>query len=79
MRGAVVFLALLPTSLVFPSLKIGRTQSAAVKGVLICNGKPAANVNVKLYNGCRGQRSIENFFKMLFSEFLGTIHVVLCV
>ncbi|EPB77635.1 Transthyretin-like family protein [Ancylostoma ceylanicum] len=28
---------------------IGRQQSVAVKGVLECNGKPAANVKVKLY------------------------------
>ncbi|KAI6184957.1 Transthyretin-like protein 5 [Aphelenchoides bicaudatus] len=28
----------------------GTVQSAGVKGVLICNGKPAANVKVKLYD-----------------------------
>uniref|UniRef100_A0A915C4W9 Transthyretin-like family protein n=1 Tax=Parascaris univalens TaxID=6257 RepID=A0A915C4W9_PARUN len=33
---------------------VGRTQSAGVKGVLKCNGKPAANVKVKLYDDDRG-------------------------
>ncbi|VDM92085.1 unnamed protein product [Litomosoides sigmodontis] len=33
---------------------IGRTQSAGIKGVLICNDKPAANVKVKLYDDDRG-------------------------
>jgi hypothetical protein len=28
----------------------GTLQSAGVKGVLLCNGKPAANVKVKLYD-----------------------------
>ncbi|CAI5452932.1 unnamed protein product [Caenorhabditis angaria] len=30
-------------------LGIGRTQSVAVSGRLICNGQPAANVKLKLY------------------------------
>ncbi|KAK6021388.1 hypothetical protein OSTOST_12939, partial [Ostertagia ostertagi] len=29
---------------------LGRTQAVGVKGVLICNDKPAANVEVKLYD-----------------------------
>ncbi|XGW17274.1 hypothetical protein V3C99_002128 [Haemonchus contortus] len=29
---------------------LGRTQSVGVKGVLICNDKPAADVQVKLYD-----------------------------
>ncbi len=33
---------------------LGRTQSAAVKGKLICNNKPAAGVKVKLYDDDRG-------------------------
>ncbi|KHN76331.1 Transthyretin-like protein 5 [Toxocara canis] len=33
---------------------VGRTQSAGVKGTLKCNGKPAANVKVKLYDDDRG-------------------------
>ncbi len=33
---------------------LGRTQSAAVKGKLICRGKPAAGVKVKLYDDDRG-------------------------
>uniref|UniRef100_A0A7E4VIZ3 Transthyretin-like family protein n=1 Tax=Panagrellus redivivus TaxID=6233 RepID=A0A7E4VIZ3_PANRE len=31
-------------------LGLGKVQSAAVKGVLVCNGKPAENVKVKLYD-----------------------------
>uniref|UniRef100_A0A1I8AHT5 Transthyretin-like family protein n=1 Tax=Steinernema glaseri TaxID=37863 RepID=A0A1I8AHT5_9BILA len=33
---------------------IGRTQSAGVRGTLTCNGRPAANVKVKLYDDDRG-------------------------
>ncbi|VDN33998.1 unnamed protein product [Gongylonema pulchrum] len=33
---------------------IGRTQSAGVKGQLLCKGKPAAGVKVKLYDNDRG-------------------------
>ena len=33
---------------------IGRKQSAGVKGALMCDGKPAANVEVKLYDDDRG-------------------------
>ncbi|KAK6740885.1 hypothetical protein RB195_009001 [Necator americanus] len=36
------------------SLGIGRTQSSGVKGRLICDGKPAAGVTVKLYDDDRG-------------------------
>ncbi|VDK48891.1 unnamed protein product [Gongylonema pulchrum] len=31
-------------------LKLGTTQSVAVKGKLLCNGKPATKVKVKLYD-----------------------------
>ncbi|KAL6727645.1 hypothetical protein Aduo_009504 [Ancylostoma duodenale] len=36
------------------SLGLGRTQSSGVKGRLICDGKPAAGVTVKLYDDDRG-------------------------
>ncbi|KAM3720083.1 Transthyretin-like protein [Dirofilaria immitis] len=49
----LILLLLLSTIAAFRSLKIGRKQSTAVKGVLMCNGKPAANVKVKLYNYSR--------------------------
>ncbi|KHN88864.1 Transthyretin-like protein 5 [Toxocara canis] len=49
-----LFLIALPIACALPSLKIGRTQSAAVKGVLMCNGKPAVGVKVKLYDDDRG-------------------------
>uniref|UniRef100_A0A915Q3K6 Transthyretin/hydroxyisourate hydrolase domain-containing protein n=1 Tax=Setaria digitata TaxID=48799 RepID=A0A915Q3K6_9BILA len=52
-EAIVLFLVLLPEiNAINPvrSMKIGRKQSAAVKGVLICNGKPAVNVKVKLCN-----------------------------
>ncbi|KJH43481.1 Transthyretin-like family protein [Dictyocaulus viviparus] len=35
------------------SLGIGRTQSSGVKGRLICDGKPAVGVTVKLYDDDR--------------------------
>ncbi|CAI5446129.1 unnamed protein product [Caenorhabditis angaria] len=36
------------------SALVGRTQSAAVRGVLICDGRPAIGVTVKLYDDDRG-------------------------
>uniref|UniRef100_A0A915CFZ1 Transthyretin-like protein 5 n=1 Tax=Parascaris univalens TaxID=6257 RepID=A0A915CFZ1_PARUN len=33
---------------------VGRTQSSGARGVLLCNGKPARNVLVKLYDDDRG-------------------------
>lgn len=33
---------------------LGRTQSAAVKGVLLCNGNPLPRTLVKLYDDDRG-------------------------
>ncbi|CAJ0605783.1 unnamed protein product [Cylicocyclus nassatus] len=43
----LIILALVGSSLAL--LGIGRTQSVAVQGRLICNGQPASNVKVKLY------------------------------
>ncbi|KAE9547398.1 hypothetical protein FO519_009390 [Halicephalobus sp. NKZ332] len=37
-------------SLIVAAAGLGTIQSAAVRGVLICNGKPAANVRVKFYD-----------------------------
>ncbi|VDL73574.1 unnamed protein product [Nippostrongylus brasiliensis] len=50
MRSSVLclLLVLLPVATGFWG--IGRTQSVAVTGTLQCNGKPAANVKVKLYD-----------------------------
>ncbi|KAH7722597.1 transthyretin-like protein 1 precursor [Aphelenchoides avenae] len=36
------------------SLGLGRKQSAGVKGILLCDGKPARGVKVKLYDDDRG-------------------------
>lgn len=33
---------------------LGRTQSSGARGVLTCNGKPASDVLVKLYDDDRG-------------------------
>jgi len=35
---------------IFETLGIGTLQSAGVRGVLMCEGKPAANIKVKLYD-----------------------------
>ncbi|ETN85047.1 Transthyretin-like family protein [Necator americanus] len=43
----LILLSLVSSSLAL--LGIGRTQSVAVSGRLICNGRPAAGVKVKLY------------------------------
>src|SRR3954451_19644806 len=34
----------------YETLGIGHIQSTSVRGVLMCEGKPAANVKVKLYD-----------------------------
>lgn len=39
---------------------IGTVQSVAVTGKLTCNGKPAENVKVKLY-----EKEVREFFEML--------------
>lgn len=36
------------------ALGIGRTQSSGVRGKLICDGKPASGVRVKLWDDDRG-------------------------
>uniref|UniRef100_A0A915E729 Transthyretin-like protein 5 n=1 Tax=Ditylenchus dipsaci TaxID=166011 RepID=A0A915E729_9BILA len=36
------------------AIGIGRKQSAGIKGELVCDGKPAAGVKVKLYDDDRG-------------------------
>ncbi|VDP23595.1 unnamed protein product [Onchocerca flexuosa] len=51
---SLLLLLLFSTITAFRPLKIGRKQSTAVKGVLTCNGKPAVNVKVKLYNDSQG-------------------------
>lgn len=48
-----VFFIVLGTISAF-GLHIGRTQSAGVKGILMCNDKPASKVKVKLYDDDRG-------------------------
>ncbi|VDL70545.1 unnamed protein product [Nippostrongylus brasiliensis] len=45
MLVAVVLLSFAPLA-----VALGRTQSVGVRGVLICNDKPAADVEVKLYD-----------------------------
>uniref|UniRef100_A0A158R5Z8 Transthyretin-like family protein n=1 Tax=Syphacia muris TaxID=451379 RepID=A0A158R5Z8_9BILA len=54
MKLLPVLALLLPLAYCLPSLKIGTLQSSGVKGVLMCNGKPAVNVKVKLYDDDRG-------------------------
>ncbi|XGW09491.1 hypothetical protein V3C99_011637 [Haemonchus contortus] len=47
MQLLILLLSLVASS--FALLGIGRTQSVAVTGKLTCNGQPARNVKVKLY------------------------------
>uniref|UniRef100_A0A0R3RTN1 Transthyretin-like family protein n=1 Tax=Elaeophora elaphi TaxID=1147741 RepID=A0A0R3RTN1_9BILA len=57
----LLLLLLLPTIIIaFRSLKIGRKQSTAVRGVLMCNDRPAVNIKMKLYNDGQG-RYIKDF------------------
>ncbi|TKR71947.1 hypothetical protein L596_019475 [Steinernema carpocapsae] len=51
---ATVFLAASCVLVTEAVMGIGRTQSAGVRGTLMCNNKPAANVKVKLYDDDRG-------------------------
>jgi hypothetical protein len=52
MKCLVVLSALLAVATAIAG--IGRTQSVAVKGQLMCNGRPSANTKVKLYDDDRG-------------------------
>lgn len=63
-----ILLLLLSTSSSYAALggHVGSVQSAAVEGNLTCNGKPAANVLIKLYDVDRG------FFQNCFDD-LGSI------
>uniref|UniRef100_A0A914Q083 Uncharacterized protein n=1 Tax=Panagrolaimus davidi TaxID=227884 RepID=A0A914Q083_9BILA len=57
MEKLFVIFALFSTVSAFsliPNLGIGRDQSAGAQGQLLCNGRPAANVKVKLYDDDRG-------------------------
>lgn len=45
---ALLILAVVAFAEGLPSL--GTTQSAAVRGVLMCNGKPSVGTKVKLYD-----------------------------
>uniref|UniRef100_A0A1I7Z656 Transthyretin-like family protein n=1 Tax=Steinernema glaseri TaxID=37863 RepID=A0A1I7Z656_9BILA len=49
-----VFFLLLLLAASACAVGIGRTQSAGVRGTLMCNDRPAANVKVKLYDDDRG-------------------------
>ncbi|KJH47879.1 Transthyretin-like family protein [Dictyocaulus viviparus] len=51
MKVLVITVLLLSTAVIYSDalLGIGRTQSVAVTGRLLCNGQPASNVKVKLY------------------------------
>ncbi|MFH4976112.1 hypothetical protein AB6A40_002821 [Gnathostoma spinigerum] len=51
------FVVILMVSLNSPSIDtigLGRTQSVAVEGVLVCGNSPASNVKIKLYDDDRG-------------------------
>ncbi|CEF66389.1 Transthyretin-like family-containing protein [Strongyloides ratti] len=51
----IYFFTILPFLFVYVgSFGIGIQQSAGVKGTLLCNGKPYANVKVKLYDDDMG-------------------------
>uniref|UniRef100_A0A915MYU4 Amino acid transporter n=1 Tax=Meloidogyne javanica TaxID=6303 RepID=A0A915MYU4_MELJA len=45
-------------------ISIGRLQSSGVEGYLTCEGKPAANVLVKLYDDDRGFTDKKGYFKL---------------
>ena len=53
MKLLIIF-ALFGTATALLGIGLGRTQSAGVKGQLVCDGKPATNVKVKLYDDDRG-------------------------
>lgn len=53
MHFLLLFSILIPTVVVGTGL--GITQSAGVKGRLMCNSQPAAGVAVKLYDDDRGR------------------------
>ncbi|VDK47312.1 unnamed protein product [Anisakis simplex] len=50
----ILLIALIPAAMSAFGGLVGRTQSSGVRGILTCNGKPAADVLVKLYDDDRG-------------------------
>ena len=58
MQLLVIAFALIPLASSIPFL--GTEQAVAVKGKLLCNGKPANNVKVKLY-----ENEISGFYFIL--------------
>lgn len=61
MQKLTIFLCLL-IPVIVTGIGLGITQSAGVKGKLICNGKPAAGVTVKLYDDDRGKATLVNSY-----------------
>uniref|UniRef100_A0A0N5AY67 Transthyretin-like family protein n=1 Tax=Syphacia muris TaxID=451379 RepID=A0A0N5AY67_9BILA len=54
MLCCITLFAIIPACFCAMGGLVGRTQSAAVTGKLLCNGKPASDVLVKLYDDDRG-------------------------
>ncbi|VDO08666.1 unnamed protein product [Haemonchus placei] len=53
MLSALVILCFMPIA-----AALGRTQAVGVKGILICNDKPAADVEVKLYDEDKRKKGV---------------------
>ncbi|VDK75444.1 unnamed protein product [Anisakis simplex] len=51
---AIAVILLCTSAFIGSEALLGRTQSAGVKGVLKCHGKPLSGVKVKLYDDDRG-------------------------
>uniref|UniRef100_A0A914ZX87 Transthyretin-like protein 5 n=1 Tax=Parascaris univalens TaxID=6257 RepID=A0A914ZX87_PARUN len=54
MIGIVLLISILPFTFGALGGMIGRTQSVGATGILLCNGQPAADVLVKMYDDDRG-------------------------
>lgn len=58
--SVLLLLTLLPTANAAFGGMVGRVQSAGVRGVLTCNGRPEKDVLVKLYDDDRGITRLRN-------------------
>ncbi|KAI6171147.1 hypothetical protein M3Y97_01067400 [Aphelenchoides bicaudatus] len=70
----LLILALLGTALVLPALAM-RKQGVAVKGQLLCNGLPAKNVKVKIYDLDRNPGDSDDLLDEKFTDARGNFHV----
>jgi len=70
----LLVLALLLCALILPTIAM-RKQGVAVKGQLLCNGLPAKNVKVKIYDLDRNPGDSDDLLDEKFTDARGFFHL----